>query len=59
MSIQQGSFELAIFGVIFFALQLWWIKMIVKNGQEQEVVAGTTKDSLAEQKKRLEALLRK
>ncbi len=55
---KQGTFELAFLGVAFLALQVYWIRIMVRNGQNQEGI-DINRDPLAEEKKRLEKLLQK
>ena len=55
---QQGTYELALFGVAFLALQFWWLRMTIKNGNPESVM-DIHKDTLNKQKNRLEKLLKK
>ena len=34
---RQGTIELIILAVAFLSLQLWWIRMTIKNGRTGEV----------------------
>ena len=34
---KQGTIELILFALIFLSLQLWWIRMTIKNGRTGEV----------------------
>ena len=34
---KQGTLELIFFALIFLSLQLWWIRMTIKNGRTGEV----------------------
>ena len=55
---KSGTIEFSFLGIAFVALQIWWIRMTINNGQKQKVIA-TNPDSLAKDKKRLENLLKK
>ena len=34
---KQGTIELIFFALIFLSLQVWWIRMTIKNGRTGEV----------------------
>ena len=34
---KQGTLELIFFALIFLSLQVWWIRMTIKNGRTGEV----------------------
>ncbi len=34
-NINSGYFALVVVGVIFFALQFWWLSMTIRNGRNQ------------------------
>ena len=34
---KQGTLELIFFALIFLSLQIWWIRMPIKNGRTGEV----------------------
>ena len=55
---RQGTLEFAVLGIAFLALQVWWIRMTIRNGRQEEVLE-TNLDPLATTKKRLENLLKK
>ncbi len=55
---KQGTLELAFLGIAFFALQVWWISMTIKNGRKEEILESYL-DPLTSIKKRLEQLLKK
>ena len=55
---RQGTMELVSVGIAFLALQIWWISMTLRNGDDKKLI-NSNKDRLAEQKARLEDLLNK
>ena len=55
---REGTLELALFGLIFFILQTWWISMTIRNLKKEGVFRKQT-DPLAEQRRKLEKLLKK
>ena len=55
---RHGTLELVAFGVVFFALQVWYLRMSIKNGRDEKDIQ-INRDSLAEEKRRLEKLLKK
>ena len=52
---KQGTLELAFLAVAFLSLQVWWIKMTIKNSHNEKVI-DINKDLLSERKKQLEKL---
>ena len=55
---KQGTLELTLFGIAFLVLQVWWVSMMIKNGQNEKEI-DTNLDQLSVTKKRLENLLKK
>ncbi len=55
---KQGSLELIFLGAAFLALQVWWIRMTIKNGQDKKSIT-VDEDSLARQKILLEELIKR
>jgi len=55
---KQGTLELVSLAVAFLALQVWWISMTIKNGQNENDIQ-IEQDPLDQEKKRLENLLKK
>ena len=52
-----GYLALVIVGVVFFALQFWWLSMTIRNGRNDRVEI--REDHMAEIKKRLETIFSK
>tara|TARA_Y100001968_G_scaffold311273_1_gene333157 strand:- start:97 stop:267 length:171 start_codon:yes stop_codon:yes gene_type:complete len=54
----KGVIELSFLGIAFLALQVWWIRMTIKNGQNEKVL-DINQDHLADEKNFLEELFKK
>ena len=52
-----GFVALAIVGLIFISLQVWWISMTIKNGTNDRLLMNT--NQIDHIKKRLEKIFRK
>ncbi len=52
-----GYFALAVVGLVFLALQVWWISMIIRNGRNERVLINQNQTD--EIKKRLEKIFSK
>ena len=52
-----GYVELAVFGLVFLGLQVWWISMTIRNGRNERVVINQNQTD--EIKKRLEKIFSK
>tara|TARA_Y100001968_G_scaffold8503_1_gene7186 strand:+ start:33263 stop:33463 length:201 start_codon:yes stop_codon:yes gene_type:complete len=66
MELREGTVPLASLAIIFAGLQIWWIGITIKNGRDAEKAVanrrsakGLRKETLKEQKERLENLLKK
>jgi len=57
-SLPSGTIALAIFGVMFFALQVYWISQTLLDLQKRGVFEDK-RDPLANTRKQLEKLLKK
>ncbi len=55
---KQGSLDLAFFGVVFLALQFWWLTATIKNGHKDNILI-TNKNKLTIDRERLEELIKK
>ena len=55
--INSGYVALAFVGVVFLALQVWWISMTIRNGKNERVLINH--DQTDEIKKRLEKIFSK
>ena len=56
-NINGGYASLAIVGIVFFALQFWWISMTIRNGRNERVLLN--QNQTEEIKKRLEKIFSK
>ena len=56
-NINGGYVALAVVGLVFFALQVWWISMTIRNGRSKRVL--TNQNQTDEIKKRLEKIFSK
>ena len=56
-SINGGYVALAVVGIIFLALQFWWISMTLRNGRNESVLLNQNQTD--EIKKRLEKIFTK
>ena len=52
-----GYVALAVVGIVFFGLQVWWISMTIRNGRNERVL--TNQNQTDEIKKRLEKIFSK
>ena len=66
MEVRPGTVPLATLAVVFAGLQLWWIGTTIRNGRAAEKAVANQraekalqKDSLKDQKEKLENLLKK
>ncbi len=55
--INGGYVALAVVGLVFLALQVWWISMIIRNGRNERVLINQNQTD--EIKKRLEKIFSK
>ncbi len=53
-----GNLDLILVVLALLGLQVWWIGMTIRNGQNEKPLR-SSKDSLKEQKQQLENLYRK
>ena len=53
-NINSGHFALIVVGIIFLALQIWWIGMTIRNGLSKEIL--TKEEDTEKMKKRLEKI---
>ena len=53
-NINGGYVALTVVGLVFLALQVWWISMTIRNGRNERVL--TNQDQTDEIKKRLEKI---
>ncbi len=56
-NINGGYVALVVVGLVFFALQVWWISMTIRNGRNERVLINQNQTD--ETKKRLEKLFSK
>ena len=56
-NLNGGYVALAVVGVVFAALQVWWISMTIRNGMNERVLIN--QDQTEEIKKRLEKIFSK
>ncbi len=56
-NINGGYVALAVVGLVFFALQVWWISMTIRNGRNERVLINQNQTD--EIKKRLEKIFSK
>jgi len=56
-NINGGFVALAVVGLVFFALQVWWISMTIRNGRSKRVLISQNQTN--EIKKRLEKIFSK
>ena len=56
-NINGGYVALAVVGLAFFALQVWWINMTIRNGRNERVLINQNQTD--EIKKRLEKIFSK
>ncbi len=56
-NINGGYAALAIVGIVFLALQFWWISMMIRNGRNERVLLN--QNQTEEIKKRLEKIFSK
>ena len=56
-NINVGYVELVVVGLVFFALQVWWISMTIRNGRNERVLINQNQTD--EIKKRLEKIFSK
>ena len=56
-NINGGYVALVVVGLVFFALQVWWISMTIRNGRNERVL--TNQNQTDEIKKRLEKIFSK
>ena len=55
--VNGGFVALAVVGLVFFCLQLWWISMTIRNGRSKRVLISQNQTN--EIKKRLEKIFSK
>ena len=55
--IDGGYVALAVVGLVFFGLQVWWISMTIRNGRNERVLINQNQTD--EMKKRLEKIFSK
>ena len=55
--VNGGYVALAVVGVLFFALQVWWISMTIRNGRSERVLI--SQNQTEEIKERLEKIYSK
>ena len=55
--INGGYVALAVVGLVFFALQVWWISMTIRNGRNERVLI--KQNQTDEIKKKLEKIFSK
>ena len=53
-NLNGGYVALAVVGVVFLGLQLWWISMTIRNGRNERVL--TNQNQTDKIKKRLEKI---
>ena len=56
-NINGGYVALVVVGLVFFALQVWWISMTIRNGTNERVLINQNQTD--EIKKRLEKIFSK
>ena len=56
-NINGGYVALVVVGLVFFALQVWWISMTIRNGRNERVLINQNQTD--EIKKRLEKIFSK
>jgi len=56
-NINGGYVALIVVGLVFFALQVWWISMTIRNGRNERVLINQNQTD--EIKKRLEKIFSK
>ena len=56
-NINGGYVALAVDGLVFFALQVWWISMTIRNGRNERVLINQNQTD--EIKKKLEKIFSK
>ena len=56
-NINGGYVALVVVGLVFFALQVWWISMIIRNGRNERVLIN--QNHTDEIKKKLEKIFSK
>ena len=56
-NINGGYVALVVVGLVFFALQVWWISMTIRNGRNERVLI--KQNQTDEIKKRLEKIFSK
>ena len=56
-NINGGYVALVLVGLVFFALQVWWISMTIRNGRNERVLINQNQTD--EMKKRLEKIFSK
>ena len=56
-NINGGYAALVIVGIVFFALQFWWISMTIRNGRNERLILNQKQTE--EIKKRLEKIFSK
>ena len=56
-NLNGGYVALAVVGVVFFGLQVWWISMTIRNGRNERVLINQVQTD--EIKKRLEKIFSK
>ncbi len=56
-NINGGYVALAVVGFVFFALQVWWISMTIRNGRNERVLINQNQTD--EIKKKLEKIFSK
>ena len=56
-NINGGYVALVVVGLVFFALQLWWISMTLRNGRNERVLINQNQTD--EIKKKLEKIFSK
>ena len=56
-NINSGYVALIFVGIVFFCLQVWWISMTIRNGQNERVLLN--QNQMDEIKKRLEKIFAK
>ena len=56
-NLNGGYVALAVVGLVFFALQLWWISLTIRNGRSKRVLISQNQTN--EIKKRLEKIFSK
>ena len=56
-NINGGYVALTVVGLVFLALQVWWISMTIRNGRTKRVL--TNQNQTGEIKKRLEKIFSK